>query len=122
MSMQPFYVIATVRNQNYLTQVYSETNGGAEHKVLDLGVCGRREYSVRSAQAFDGEAMKTDTFIGMALDASPIRFEDLAQIIAVENDRIIKKDECAGKIERMTAEIEQLTKELEDAKRVFATL
>lgn len=122
MSMQPFYVIATVRNQNFLTQIYAETNAGAEHKVLDLGVCGRREYAIRSAQAFDGEAMKTDTFIGMALDASPISFEALEHIIKVENDRILKKDECAATIEHLTTEIKQLTKELEDAKRVYAIL
>ena len=115
-----YIVIATIANDMYLTKVAAASLCGAEHQVMDMGICGRHEYGVKGATAFDAKGMKTDTFAAMVMKAEPVSIEELAEIIEAENARIRAKDEAEAKILEIEKQMKQLTEELEAAKRVLA--
>lgn len=116
--MLEFYmVVARVNGIDYLTKVNAESNYSAEHQVMDLGICGKHDYSVTACMAFDHEAMKTDTFIGAALNAVPIGFGALSELIQERNKEILKRDETEHRISAIEKKIQELTSELEAARK-----
>lgn len=115
-----YIVIVTIANDMYMTKVVATSLCGAEHKIMDLGICGRHEYGVKGATAFDANGMKTDTFIAMAMKADPVSMEELAEIIEAENVRIKAKDEAEDRIQKIEKQMKQLAEELEAAKRILA--
>lgn len=116
-----YMVIVKIMNDKYLTKVSGVSSlSGAEHKILDLGICGRHEYGVAGATAYDDKAMKTDAFIWDAMAADPISFEQLAEIIEANNARIKAKDEAEDRIREIEKQMKALAEELEAAKRILA--
>lgn len=115
-----YIVIAKIINNWYMTKVVANSPLSAEHQILDMGICGRHEYSVDGATAYDEDAIKTDTFTGMAMVADPISLKELAEIIEANNARIKAKDEAENRIMEIEKQMKQLAKELEAAKKVLA--
>ena len=118
--MKDFMVIARVDGADYLSKVQAETNAGAEHKVLDLGVCGKHDYGVQYCTSYDAEAMKTDTFIGSALAALPIGFNALSELIKQNNERILAKDKAEADVERIQKQMQELEKQMTELKNQMA--
>lgn len=107
--MENFFVICTVNSVNYLTNVKAETNLSAEHKILDLGICGKHEYGVTGAQAFTQNETKLNSFTDMIQNCECISYDELAQIIENVNDTIRKKDRIEKLIIDKTNKIKELT-------------
>lgn len=96
-----YMVIAYVDGTSYLTRVSADSAMQAEHIILDAGVCGQYDdYTVNSAHAFDRETMRTDTFIGEALDALPVSLEELDEIVEARNATIREQDKARDTIAR----------------------
>lgn len=116
-----YMVIVNIMNNKYLTKVSGVSSlSGAEHKILDLGICGRHEYGVAGATAYDAVGMKTDTFLWQAMSADPISLEQLTEIIEANNARIKAKDEAEDRIREIEKQMKALAEELEAAKRIVA--
>lgn len=115
-----YIVIATVKNDRYMVNIEAHSLASAEHMVLDLGICGRHEYGIEGATAFDAKGMKTDTFIAMAMNADTISMEELCKIVDARNARIKAKDEAEDKIREIEKQMKKLNEELEAAKKVLA--
>lgn len=111
--MKAFMIIARVNGIDYLTKVNAESESGAEHVILDLSYCGRHTYGVEACQAFDVDMMKTECFRYAAIDAEPISFLALKEIIDLRNDFIKQRDETEDKIRETKKQIEVLQKQLE---------
>lgn len=118
--MTAYMIIATVNGNDYLTKVSAESESGAEHAVLDLSVSGRHEYAVTACMAYDTKAMKYDTFVYHAIGATPISFEALKEIIEKKNAEILEKDAAERRIAEIEKEMQNLKKELEEAKAILA--
>lgn len=118
--MNNYIVIAQVMNDFYLTRVHAESACEAEHKVLDLGICGRHEYGVVGAIAYDQKTMKTDSFVANALKAHPVGQAELYDIIEANNERIRQKDKAESRIAEIEKQMKTLAEELEKAKRILA--
>lgn len=118
--MENYIVIAQVMNDFYLTKVKAASAYEAEHKILDLGICGRHEYGVFGSHAFDQKTMKTDTFIANALKADPISLKELSEIIEANNERIRQKDKAEARIAEIEKQMKTLAEELDQAKRILA--
>ena len=110
--MNKFFVICTVDGIDYLTDVPAESAAGAEHKILDLSICGRHTYAVTGAQAFDYNDIKLTYFSDYIQKCECISFGSLAQIIEDVNAIIRKKDSVELAIERKTKQLKELTDEL----------
>lgn len=117
--MKTYIVIARVNNIDYLTKVCADTDGGAEHKILDLSICGKHTYGVTSCMAYNKSTMKYDQFIFNALEAQPVSFETLKKIIEKRNDEIRKSDEAEERIREIEKQIKALQMELESARAIF---
>lgn len=115
-----YMVIAKVRNDYFMTKVEASSQCSAEHFVLDMGHCGHHEYGVEAATAYDAKAMKTDSFIGMALSADPVSLMTLAEIIETNNARIKAKDKAEDRIREIEKQMKTLAEELEAAKQIVA--
>lgn len=111
-----FMIICTVKGNDYLTQVYAESESGAEHKVLDLSYSGRHTYGVTNCMAYDADAMKTDCFVYTALQATPITFENLKEVIKDRNREIAAADEKEAKIEALEKQMKALQAQLDKCK------
>lgn len=118
--MKDFMIIAKVNGVEYLTKVSAESEGGAEHKILDLSICGKHTYSVEACMAYGTDAMKTDTFIYSAIAATPIKYEALTVLIEKRNREIKIKDEAEAKIAAIEKQMKELQKELAEAKAVLS--
>jgi len=117
--MKNYMVIARIKGVDYLTKVEAESEMSAEHKILDLGICGQKEYSVESCMAYNFDMMKTETFRGHALNAEPITLEALIVKIEVRNFEIRERDNARKKIERIQKQIKELEKQLEENKKIL---
>ena len=120
--MENFFVICTVNSINYLTNVKAESNLSAEHKILDLGICGIHEYGVTGAQAFTKKETKLNFFTDMIQNCECISYDELAQIIETVNDTIRKKDCIEKLIIDKTNELKKLSKELTELTSEAANL
>ena len=118
--MKVFMIIATVNEIDYLSKVEAESLSGAEHAVLDLSVCGRHTYGVTACMAFGLDELRTDTFIGSAIRANPVSFEELKEIIEKRNAEIREKDAAEESIRVIEKQIEALKKQLEKEKAILA--
>lgn len=115
--MKRYMVVAHMADKAYLTAVEADSALQAEHRIIDLGVCGRYEHAVLGAHAFDAESMRTDTFVGLALRAQPITLEALTSIVEARNHRIRVKEQLRDQLEKKSAELGRLraqAQELED--------
>lgn len=110
--MEKFFVICTVNSIKYLTNIEAETNLGAEHKIIDLGICGKHEYGVTTAQAFTKNETKLNFFTDMIQNCQCISYDELAQIIKTVNDTIHKKDHIEKLIIDKTNKLKEITEEL----------
>lgn len=119
-AMKWYMVIAQVNGIDYLTKVQATSWAGAEHAILDLGVCGRHAYTVTSCMAFDETTMKYATFYEWALKAEPISFEMLTEIIEKRNGEIIAKDKAEKRIEEIEKQMKQLQAEAEANKAILS--
>ena len=124
--MKSFYIIARVKEMDYLTKVSAETALSAEHMILDAGICGKHEFGCDACMAYDANAMKTDAFIGDALHAEPISLCELMENIEKNNDRIKAKDDAENAyilkqkmVEEIRRQMEIAEKELIEAKKAF---
>ena len=118
--MEDFMIICTVDGFDFLTKVNANTNAGAEHVVLDKGICTRYGYGVTACTAFDADAMKTDTFIGAALGAQPIAFDDLCEIIERVNAKLAAKDAAERRLKEIEKQIEALRAEAANCEDILA--
>lgn len=114
-----FLVHAMVDSKDYLVNVIAESESAAEHYVLDMGICGRHEYGVEAAQAFDFNGMKTDFFRNLALLSDTVSMNELLQIVDKRNHTIRQKDAAEDRIREIEAQMKQLQKDLEEAKRTL---
>jgi hypothetical protein len=114
-----YMVIATVNNVDYLVNIEAESLYKAEHKILDLSVCGKHTYGVTACTAYDAETMKTDTFVFFALYAKTVSAEELFNIIDKRNEEIARKDEAEDRIKEIEDTMDKLQKELEDMKKIL---
>ena len=114
-----FIVIARVANKDYLTKVEAGSLLGAEHKILDEGVCTKFGYGVDAAMAYDSKSMKTDCFIGNVLSAEPISYLDLLDIIHRHNDNLKEEAAAHDRIIEIEKQMKQLAEELEAAKKIL---
>ena len=117
--MTNFMIIAKVNGVEYLTKVSTESEYSAEHRILDMGICGKHEYGVEACMAYTTKAMKTDTFIVNAINAEPIALEDLARIISWRNKEIEKKDEAESRIHEIEKQMKALQSELASARAIL---
>lgn len=117
--MKNYMVIARIKDVDYLTNVEAESEYNAEHKILDLGICGKHDYSVECCMAYDYDAMSTETFRAHALNAEPISLEALKVKIEVRNAEIRQRDYAEKRITEIEKKIEQLKAELEENKKLI---
>ena len=118
--MKAYMIIAMVNGIDYLTKVEAESLSGAEHAVLDLSVCGRHTYSVTACMAYGTDELRTDTFIGSAINSNPVSFDELKEIIEKRNAEILEKDAAEESIRVIEKQIEALKKQLEKKKAILA--
>jgi len=118
--MASFMIIATINNSNYLTKVNAESASGAEHMILDLSVCGRHTYGVTACMAYCNEDMKYDQFIYSALDASPISFDALKELIEKRNAEIMERDAAEERIRMIEENMKNLQEELAKARAILS--
>lgn len=118
--MKDFMVIAKVNGVEYLTKVSAESEGGAEHKILDLSICGKHTYGVEACMAYGTDAMKTDTFIYSAIAATPIELEALIKTIEQRNEEIKRKDAAEERIAAIEKQMKELQIELAETKAVLS--
>ena len=118
--MKDFMVIANVNGVEYLTKVSAESEGGAEHKILDLSICGKHTYGVEACMAYSTDTMKTDTFIYSAIAATQIKYEALITVIEQRNEEIKRKDAAEAKIAAIENQMKELQKELAEAKAILS--
>ena len=112
--MNNYFVIADVNSKSYIVKINAEGLGSAEHKILDLGYCGKQTYGVTGAMAFDSKGMKTDIFINSALSAETVSYEDFVCIVAARNDEIMKADAKEKRIEELKKQIKSMSDELNE--------
>lgn len=112
-------VIARVNGIDYLAKVIAQSEYGAEHLVLDKGICGKHSYGVENCVAYDEEAMKTDTFIWNALNANPIGYDDLLKTIEKRNEEIIKRDEAENRMREIEKQMKALQEEYNKAQEIY---
>ena len=117
--MENYMVIAKVEDVYYMTKVEAISEISAEHKILNLGICGKREYSVEGITAYDYKAMRTETFISNALMSKPISLDALKVKIEARNAEIRKRDNAEKEIERIQKQIKELEKQLEENKKLL---
>jgi predicted N-formylglutamate amidohydrolase len=117
--MKNYMIIAKVKGVDYLTNVEAESEYNAEHKILDLGICGKHDYSVECCMAYDYDAMSTETFRSHALNADPISFDALNVKIEVRNAEIRQRDYAEKRITEIENKIERLKAELEENKKLI---
>lgn len=118
--MKNFVVIARIAKNHYMVNIMAETECAAEHAILDMGICGRHEYSVEHCMAFDFKSMKTDTFIGHALISATVSLEEITRIIDTRNEEIATKDAAEDRIREIEKQMKELERELEAAKKIVA--
>lgn len=100
----------TVANQKFILAVEANSALAAEHKLLD------ELDGIEGAQAFDSQAIKTDTFAGFMTDGVTVSFKELKEISDNYSDKCSKLA-IALEVEKMQKlEVERLTRELEAAK------
>lgn len=117
--MKKYMVITRVKGVDFLTDVEAETEYGAEHKILDLGICGKHEYGVECCMAYDYDAMSTETFRAHALNCMTMSIEGLTRVIIERNAEIKKKDDAEKRITEIEKQIERLKAELEENKKLI---
>jgi len=110
--MNDYMVIAKVGTTDYLTKVCSNSIYDAEHKILDLGICGIHTYSVVSCNAYDDTTIVFDDFLTKAFHSQPVSFDNLKEIIERRNDEIRKSDEKERRIAELEIQIKVLQAEL----------
>lgn len=120
--MKKYMVVAHLKDRAYLTAVEADSALQAEHQIIDLGVCGRCEYAVTGAQAFDAEAMRTDTFVGLALGAQPITLEALAPIVEARGIHIREKERLQELLGKKEAELERLQAQARELRDQIMTI
>ena len=97
----------------------TESEYNAEHKILDLGICGKHDYSVECCMAYDYDAMSTETFRVHALNCMTMSIEGLTRVIIERNAEIKKKDDAEKRITEIEKQIERLKAELEENKKIL---
>ena len=111
--MNDYMVIAKVGTTDYLTKVRSDSLYSAEHKILDLGICGKHTYGVTSCNAYDDKTITSENFLFSAFYSQPVTFNNLKEIIERRNDEIIRSDEKEKRIAELEVQIKNLQSELE---------
>lgn len=117
--MKNFMAIARIKGVDYLTNVEAESEYNAEHKILDLGICGKHDYSVECCMAYDYDMMSTETFRSHALNCMTMSIEGLTRVIIERNAEIKKKDDAEKRITEIEKQIERLKAELEENKKLI---
>lgn len=110
--MNDYMVIAKVGTTNYLTRFLADSIYEAEHKVLDLGFCGKHTYGVISCNAYDDRTVTSDNFLFSAFHSQPVSFDELKEIIECRNDEIRRSDEKEERIAELETQIKALQAEL----------
>ena len=121
--MEKYFVIVRVNNQDYMVKIESSSMGGAENVILSHSFAGIDEYSIQAAQAFDRNGMKTDFFAEAAMNADPISYAELLNIVDENSKRIRAKDELTKKkreLDRLAKQYEALKAEIEEAENHIA--
>lgn len=118
--MKAYMIIATVNEIDYLAKLNAESESAAENAVLNLSVCGKHTYGVTACMAYDADAMKYDTFVYRAINANPVSFDMLKEIIEKRNAEIREKDAAEKRISQIEKEMKALQEELAEAKAILA--
>lgn len=111
--MRKYMVIAHLKDRAYLTAVEADSALQAEHQIIDLSICGRHEYA---------EAMRTDTFVGLALEAQTITLEALAPIIEARGIHIREKERLQELLGKKEAELKQLQAQAQELRDQIMTI
>lgn len=106
--MEKYIVFATIGTKEYATSLYADSAMQAEHLILDQSQATRTKYGVSGAQAFDIEAMKTDTFLGMLKNAKFVSEQEISKIIEARNTAILNEQMLEDELERIEKEIGRL--------------
>ena len=81
-------------NQKYLVSVEANTNGGAEHKILD-----NVYYGIETCQAFSPEEMKTEFFRSCFEECETISYSELfdkaKEYKRLQDEKEAEKDKIA---------------------------
>lgn len=111
-----YIVIAGVGEFYYSTKIKATSRINAEHRILDLGICGNHEYGVGGCQAYNEDDIKTEYFRNTLLNSNFISFDELKSVIEARNEIIKKKDEAENRIRENEAKIRRLQAEIDEAK------
>lgn len=105
--MTTFMVVV---NQKYIVKVEAETDGGAEHKVLD------NYTGVLYAQAFNKNELNTDTFKHFFETCEPISLRELGQIAKDYSEAWDAVREAMETVNEQERKVRDLENELKMAK------
>lgn len=108
-----FFVVV---NQCYIVMVEANTNGGAEHKILD-----NLYYGITNAQAFAQEELTTETFAGFMQCCRTVSYDELRKMAAdwKQADEGAKQEEAA--MVELEKSIAELKRQLEIAEENLKT-
>lgn len=101
--MEKYIVIV---NRKYLVSVEANTNGGAEHKCLDL------HYGIKTAQAFSLYDLRTECFRDMAIECETISFAELSAKSDTFRRAVEYETEVRKAIKDNLNQIEELNREV----------
>ena len=110
--MNDYMVIATVGSRDYLTRILACSIYDAEHKILDLSICGKHTYGVTACNAYDDRTITSENFLFSAFHSQPVSFDNLKEIIEQRNDEIRRSDEKEERIAELEIHIKALQSEL----------
>lgn len=117
--MKNFMVIVNVNGIDYLTNLAAQSALEAEHAFLDEAICGRHEYGVSAAMAYDTKMMKTDTFIGASIHSITVTPTRLLDIIEQNNERIKARDAAEDLIAKNRKLIAELQAQMDAAQDIL---
>lgn len=119
--MTKYIVITRVAGKYYMTSVEAESLLSAEYIILGKSYIGRHTYGVESCMAFDSDTVKTDTYVGYALNSDTVSIDQLSEIIANRNCEIRLADEAEAKVRDLEKRIAALNEELRKTKAQLAS-
>ena len=106
--MEKYIVIV---NQKYLVSVEAGSNGGAEHRCLDL------VYGIETAQAFSRDDLRTEFFRDNAINCETISFAELTSKSDAFKAAIDYESEVREALDKTRDEMAELQRKIEQLKR-----
>ena len=109
--MKDFMIIAKVNGVEYLTKVSAESEGGAEHKILDDVY-----YGVETCQAFSMQELGTEIFASLSANCETISFAEMQHRASCYKCNLEMIDEKKAKIAELKKAVGRYEYEIKIAK------